>query len=173
MTRWFNGLLALVPALAVAVSGWLGWQLGRAPLALALERQSRVTAQAQADASATYAKALRTAQERGDALTRSLAQRQQEISKLQKDKRDALDSLTTGRLCLDGPALQLLDSAPGLSVADLPAATGGAAATGAAAGAYSSDRDVARWAVDAGAAFEVCRSRLDALIDWNEQAVRP
>lgn len=105
----------------------------------------------------------------GDALTTTLAVRQQTIDQLSKEKRNALQKVTTGRACLGGPALRLLNTAPGLTVADLPPATGSAAAED---GAAASDTNIATWATDVGAQYETCRNRLDALIDWHGDGIK-
>lgn len=108
--------------------------------------------------------ALQEAQLRGDGLSRSLLATQQQIDQLKTEKLHAISQATIGRPCFNGPTLRLLDQAPGLSVSGLPPATSGVAATGE---PVSTDTDIARWAVDAGAQFEVCRARLDALIGWH------
>ena len=120
--------------------------------------------------------ALQAAQARGDALSTGLLTQQAQINQLKLEKHEALTLATTGRPCLGSPALRVLNTAPGIRISGLPPTTSGIVAAGEPLGAaggdstwYSSDTDVARWAVDAGAAFEVCRARLDALIDWNTQ----
>lgn len=112
-------------------------------------------------------RALLDAQTRGDALTRQLAAATRAASRLRKERDDALQTATTGRVCLDAAALRVLDGAPGLAVA-LPTAAGGAAA---ADGAVATDTDVARWALGAGEQYEECRRRLDALIDFHTSEV--
>ena len=108
--------------------------------------------------------ALEEAQFRGDGLSRELFATQQQIDQLKTEKLHALSQATTGRPCLNAPTLRLLDQAPGLSVSGLPPATSG---TAAASEPVSTDTDIAQWAADAGARFEVCRTRLDALIGWH------
>jgi hypothetical protein len=103
------------------------------------------------------------AQTHGDTLTRQLAAATRAASRLRKERDDALQTATTGRVCLDTAALRVLDGAPGLAVA-LPTATSG---TAAADGAVATDTDVARWALGAGDQYEECRRRLDALIDFH------
>jgi len=156
-------LVSLVLALTSGASGiFAGMSYANKACAAAQAKQVQVALQAQ-----------QAAQARGDTLTRSLLQQQTQIDVLKQEAHRALTQATTGRPCLGGAALRVLASAPGISV-DLPAPTGGAAAALATAGAtagdstwYSTDTQVAHWAADAGAAFETCRTRLDALIDWN------
>jgi hypothetical protein len=111
------------------------------------------------------ATALQAAQVRGETLTRDLLARQQQIERLAKEKRDALNRLTTGRPCLSADAVGVLNGPEGAS-AGVPAPTGGAAATG---GGFATDSDVGGWAADARASHDTCRSRLNALIDWHNK----
>lgn len=173
-----NALLYVVPLLAVCLGlaggGWAGWSLGRAPLhtELASARtdmaQLRTThAETARVAALAAAKALQQAQQRGDALTTKLAQRQAQINQLSKDKRDALNRLTTGRACLTGAAVRVLNQPDGPADAGpepVPTPPVGAAAAGA---AFATDADVGQWAIAARAQYSDCRARLAALIDWH------
>lgn len=107
--------------------------------------------------------ALQAEQVRGDALSTGLLHQQTQIDQLKTEKHEALTLVTTGRPCLGSPALRVLNTAPGITVRSLPPATSSAIA---ADGPFATDTDIASWVIDAGAAFEVCRARLDALIDW-------
>lgn len=113
---------------------------------------------------------LQAEQARGDALTTGLLTQQATIDQLTQEAQRAITTQTTGRACFDPAALRVLQRAPGITL--MPAAASGtAAAPGAAASAadnaVASDTAVARWAIDAGAGYEACRLRLDALIDWH------
>lgn len=158
----------LVPVLLLAWGGcgfYLGGQHSDArwqALQVAQERAAR--------------DALQAAQVRGDALSTELLVRTGEIDQLKEESHRAISKATTGRTCLDGAAVRVLQRAPGITT--VPAPTSGAAAAGepvASAGgdggwgadSVSTDTQVATWAVDAASAFEVCRTRLDALIDWH------
>lgn len=106
------------------------------------------------------------AQRRSDALTSDLNTAIRAARELQQGLDDAISRTTDGRACLRGPALRLLDGAPGLRVAGLPPAGGGSA--GADARIAATDTDLGRWAVAAGRQYDECRKRLDALIGWHE-----
>jgi hypothetical protein len=82
-----------------------------------------------------------------------------------KEKKHELPPLTTGRLCLAGPALRLLngDSAPGLRLDRLPETAGQPAAPD---GSFATDTDVGTWILDASEQYEHCRSSRQALIEW-------
>lgn len=133
--------------------------------------------------------ALQAAQARGDALSAGLLVQQVQIDQLNQESHRAITTATTGRTCLDAAALRVLKHAPGITTATVPQAASSAAATlastaraagdgtdfntGASAASdasVSTDTQVATWAVDAAARFEICRTRLDALIAWNESA---
>lgn len=142
--------LALLLALA-AVSYWAGdHNRNNAWLAQQAKQEHAALVQLQA------------AQARGDALSAGLLAQQTRIDALKKESRRALSEATSGRPCLDAAALRVLDAAPGIDV--MPAPAGDAAATDE---RFASDTDIGLWAAEAGAHFETCRARLDALIDWH------
>ena len=146
-----------------------GHGLGRAQLA---ELRTQV-GEDQRLAARAAAQRLQDAQARGDALTQQLASQAQQIETLTKERRDALKNTTSGRACLGSASLRVLNGAPGLRVAGLPEAPGGAVAVDARTATYSSDLDIGQWALDAGAQYERCRQRLDALIDWHRSPSMP
>lgn len=164
-----HSLIGLVISLACAASGYWAGDHNRNNAWLAT--QAKAERQAKEE--------LQAAQARGNALSRTLLQQQEQIIQLKSEKLHALSQATTGRPCLNGPTLRLLDQAPGLDVRGLPPATGRTLATGGAIAApggddpvttdaaYSSDTQTARWIAEAAARFEVCRARLDALIEWH------
>lgn len=156
---FFGGL-----ALVAGGGAGTGWFVGRMPLQLKLAQQTQTYASEKQHAAEQAASILQAAQARGDALSAGLLNQQAQIDQLKKDKLHAVTQVTTGRACLRGDALRLLDGAPGLRVDGLPPATGGALA---ADGAIATDTDITGWAIDSGAQYEVCRTRLNALIDWH------
>jgi hypothetical protein len=168
-------LSALAFAAGLALAGPAAWYVGRLPLQAELADMAATDAKQKFLVAERTAAVLQAASARGDALSTTLAKAQSQIDQLNRSRRDALPKVTTGRTCLDGPALRLLNGAPGLSVSGFAATAGSIAAAGGTvaadpdseAGLISSDQDIAGWAIDAGAAFEVCRTRLDALIDWH------
>lgn len=159
---------------ALAAAGSVVWHTARAPLLVELAQVDRDHARQQLRASEEAITRLQIANARGDELTLTLLKREDQINKLSREKHDAIAKATTGRPCLGGPALRLLNSAAGLNVAGMPSAHSGPVATGAAAAAHSDDQgliatdaDITGWSIDAGAQYEVCRGRLDALIEWH------
>jgi hypothetical protein len=177
VTRW---IALLVAGIALAAAGWLGWSTGRAPLLTQLAQQETAYTREKLRTFEHTAEVLQDASDRGDQLVTVLELRQADINQLAREKRDAIHKATTGRTCFTESALRLLNTAPGLSVRGFTPAVSGAAAAGATAATdtnvsnvVSTDTDIATWAVDAGAQYEVCRARLDALIDWHLQPAPP
>ncbi|WP_180125639.1 hypothetical protein [Rhodoferax sp. BLA1] len=117
--------------------------------------------------------------DRGDALTTALLTSQSQIDQLSQEAHRGIKNETTGRACLGGGALRVLNSAPGLrtqltTTGSTAAAYGPAAASADDAGTqassgdeFATDTQIADWAIDAGAQYEICRIRLDKLIDWH------
>ena len=108
--------------------------------------------------------ALQAATARGDTLSGQLLRQEDQIIQLKTEKLHAIALSTTGRPCLSGATLRLLNQTPGLSVQGLPPATSGVVAANE---PVASDTNIAQWAADAGAQFEVCRARLNTLIEWH------
>lgn len=146
--------VALLAALASAASGY--WAGDR-------NRNNAWLAQ-QAAQVAIERDVLQAAQVRGDLLSAGLLTQAGQIVQLKQESIDAIKQATSGRVCLDAAALRVLDAAPGIAVMPAPASSAAAAD-----GRFASDTDVGTWAAEAGALFETCRARLDALIDWHAQ----
>lgn len=159
------------------VAGWTvnGWRLDHD-----LQAVRQETAEREAERQKRLARALEealAAQRRGDDLAAQVAASDAARIEIGKERDDALRKITTGRPCLDGPVVRLLDGAarvpadPGLR---LSAAAGGAAHAAAAAaadwGATASDTDVALWAWRARDRYDACRERIDALREFYEPA---
>ena len=160
--------------LAVAIGSGGGWVLGRMPLHTELAQLTATHATERATAASAAAQAMAQAHARGDSLSAGLLNQQNNINQLKAEKTHAILQATTGNPCLFEPALRLLNTAPGLTVAGLPSTPASAAAAGGATDAVggvnswaSTDTDISLWAIDTGAAYEVCRARLDALISWH------
>ncbi|MES2948641.1 MAG: hypothetical protein V4858_08865 [Pseudomonadota bacterium] len=161
---------------AMVAAASVGWTVGRAPLLTQLAQQDGAHTREKLRSFERAAEVLQDANDRGDQLITALELRQADINQLAREKRDAITKVTTGRTCLGESALRLLNSAPGLSVSGLAPAVSGTVAAGTAAApdsVVSSDTEVATWIVDAGAQYEVCRTRLNALIDWHLQPAPP
>lgn len=122
---------------------------------------------------------LEAEQRRGDALTTGLLNQQDQINQLTEEAHRGIKTETSGRACLGSGALRVLNTAPGLRT-QLAATSSAAAANGPAAAPaddadnppssgdeYATDTQIADWAITAGAQYEICRTRLDKLIDWH------
>lgn len=167
----------ILAGVVLVAAGSVVWHTARAPLLVDLAQLERDHTREKLKTIERNTELLQAAIDRGDQLLTVLEVRQDQINQLAREKRDALNKVTTGLACLGEPALRLLNSAPGLRVSGLAPAVSGAAAAGAApapdtdivnvSSVVSTDTDIAAWAIDAGAQYEVCRARLDALIDWH------
>ncbi|QDF95179.1 hypothetical protein CJ010_00735 [Azoarcus sp. DD4] len=174
--RWL-ALAALVAA-GAAAGGWIVAQVKNSELAeLRTEQTERVT-----KAERLARERLQAAQARGDELTVRLAAANESAATLQKELDDALSKVTTGRPCLGGAALRVLDRAPGIAAPRMPAPARVAPAADAAhpaapaaqpaardEGDAATDTDVARWALHAAGEYGECTRRLGALIDWHDE----
>lgn len=127
--------------------------------AIKLDQERKVSA-ARADDIET----LKLAKRHADALTLQLQVTESTLTKKQKELHDAIRTQTTGRACLSGSVVSLLNNSGSTDgSAHLPASTSGAAT---ADGAAASDTDVADWAANARTQYDICRARLHALIDF-------
>jgi len=182
--RAFAVWLPLLALLAGAAAGaWGGYTVGRAPLLVDLAQLRESDSEAARVAAIANARRLQAAHERSDVLGGQLAQVLASNSQLSQEKTHALRLAATGRVCLSERALSVLNGSPGLRVAGLdrvPTAQPAAAAAGGATAADSdpptatgaperiaTDEDIGTWSIGAGAQYETCRARLDALIDWH------
>lgn len=149
---------------AVIVAAWLGYHTGAAEAdALRAEYERSLFRAADQASRDLYA-----AQQRGDTLTRELAQRTEQHRQLSEALRhEVAHHVTDQRVCLREPALRLLNHAPGLSV-HLPESAGQPVTAD--AGRVTTDTDLTRWAIDAGERYAECVARLDALIRWHTTA---
>lgn len=152
--------LALAAALAAAgfATGWTanGWRLGT-ELADVHTAHAKAAEQAATDAAAR----LIAATTRGDTLQFRLAEAEALTEKALQETQYALRRVTTGRPCLNGAAVRLLNNAgAGAAGAAVPGAAGEPDGADAAA---ATDTDVALWAAHARRSYDACRGRLDAL----------
>lgn len=110
---------------------------------------------------------LKTETERGEKLSQQLINAESALNQKSQELRHEITRSTRGRACLDARTVRLLNNAGRDAAADdaLPKTAG---APDAAHGAAASDTDVAQWAAEARSQYELCRARLDALINYEE-----
>lgn len=165
MTTWFERWGLTLLALVAAATG-----AALSALVLVPHYQERIATmerdQAQDMATARQADidALKTANAHGNELTSRLQLAESTLTHKDQELKNAIASKTTGRICLSGDVVRLLNqpAAEGRT-AHLPAPTASAPA---ADGAAASDTDVAEWASNARTQYDICRARLNTLIDW-------
>lgn len=181
--------IGLVLVLAALAGGWLNGVFKEreiSALQTALQAVKREHAEQWRIAAERAAADLQAAQARGDALTQELEAANRQAETLRGELDEQITLATQGRACLDAAALRVLDRAPGIAAAParVPAPARRAAAAGGAQPAAdppqpagdaepdarsASDTDLARWALSAGARYDACARRLDALIDWHDK----
>lgn len=178
---------AAAVALGAALGGWAGHALTRNHYMAEIATQKATAERAQRLAVQAALDQVKTARAAGDAAQARLADALATNARLTQERDDAIAHVTTGRACLRGAALRVLNGAPGIRVSRLvPGATAGTAAAyataasdpGAAAervddGPVVTDTGIARWTLTAGAQYEQCRQRLDALIDYSLATTAP
>lgn len=162
-------VLAGVSALAAGGAGYvLGHRLAKADGDAAVAKLQRDHANRETKAAEAALARLQDAQARGDALEARLAAEETNRQTQAQEHAREIKRLTTGRPCLNAGTVRLLNEpAIGLRTSALPAPASGAAAEGAPA---ASDTDVAGWIDNARHQYDACRNRLDALIDWHQEA---
>lgn len=170
---WLMRLATLGTLTGLALGGVAGWQLADALGAKRLAQCEHARADERAKAATAAARRLQAAQAAADTAVRQEAARRHAAEHQTRETQRALYRLTTGRPCLSGPAVGLLNAAPGIAPERLPQPAGGPAHPPAAAAAHpgqpgASDRDVAGWIADAAGQYDACRGRIDALRAWSE-----
>ncbi|MBB5204436.1 hypothetical protein HNQ51_001750 [Inhella inkyongensis] len=176
---------ALLIAVAVALLGGLlmggscgrgqGYRAGLAEQAPRIEALQRELSQTRAEhaeaarlAAVEQARRLAAAHAHGERLSAELRHLEHQQRQQAKERSDAMVHFTRGSPCLGDDALRLLDGAPGLRVARVPAPAQAAAGADAPTATAASDRDLAGWALDVGQQYEACRQRIDALRAWHD-----
>lgn len=165
--RWVDILIVIVFALLCIGAGWTaqGWRKDRDIAELKQTHADRDRLAADANA-----QRLATAQARGDQLTLELVGYRETLSIFAQEKTREIDRLATGRRCLDGGLVGVLNRTPAAQrgglvsqAAGLSVRTDGAAAAGADDGQYATDRDVSGWINLARTRYDTCRANLDAI----------
>jgi hypothetical protein len=142
-----------------------------AVLEASIARERQASAETHAAATSDALARLQAAQLKGDALAAQVAAAETARLQLAQEKDREIARLTTGRACLDGSVVRLLNRDQGSGIRDqLPAPTGFAFGTDSAAAAdtadFASDTDIALWARHARDQHDACRERISALRTW-------
>lgn len=167
---WVDALIVATLVTLIFGAGWVanGWRKDAeiSRLKTAWSDQSRRAAEKN---TAELADAIT----RGDDLTTQLNAWQLTLTTFAEEKNREIDRLSTGRRCLDGALVRVLNTGPGQQLrGDVSTATGGAVRPDGSAGAdtddrwYSTDRDIAVWINRCQSGYDTCRARLDKLNDY-------
>ncbi|MFZ6747441.1 hypothetical protein [Undibacterium sp. Ren11W] len=162
--------LALGILLGCFVTGWFN----AGELAIAKGDNATLKAEHKEQVAQTATAALKrivTANERADSLQIALDQTEKDLITSKLEKQHAIKMSTTGRACLNNATVRLLnDQAAGSPAATLPTPASKPVEADA---AIATDTDVAQWINEAKAQYNVCRARLDTLIDWHFPITSP
>ena len=155
-------VIVAVFSVLIFAAGWAveGWrkdaEIDRIELAHANQR---------ADDARAAAEEITAATKRGNELAARAAAAEATRDTALEETRNALRKVTTGKPCLSGAAVRLLNESGGLKAADLPTPPGQPAGADA---AFATDTDIALWAAHARRSFDTCRGRVDALREFFE-----
>lgn len=156
-------VIVAVFAVLIFAAGWAveGWrkdaEIDRIKLAQANDR---------ADAERATAAVITAALERYNELEARVAAAESTRDIALQETQDALRKITTGKPCLSGAAVRLLNQSNGIKPPDLPAAPGQPAGADA---AFATDTDVALWAAHARRSYDTCRGRIDAVREFFQE----
>ena len=131
----------------------------------AAEYQQQVKLE-RAETEKAHLKQLADAAAVNDRLTASLLNKENELAQLSKEKSDEIAHLTTGRRCLDGRAVRVLNRPKPASKPQIPETSAGPVPED---GAFATDTDVGQWIVTAQEQYERCRTRIDAIATFYEE----
>ncbi|MDO8939411.1 MAG: hypothetical protein Q7U98_09635 [Methylicorpusculum sp.] len=99
---------------------------------------------------------------RADALSAQLSTTETQLQTRTQEVQRAISQVTTGKRCLDSAAVRLLNRAPRVDSA-VPETTAPSVTE---SGAIATDTDVAGWIGGAQYQYDLCRARLNTLIDF-------
>ena len=162
-------VIALIAALIFA-AGWLteGWRKDAE-----IARINETVAEEKQKAAEANAVALADAATLNDELTRQLNGWANTLTAFAEEKQSEIDKLVTGRPCLSGDVVRVLNrTLDKQQPRPLPQAGGlvlrpdAPAAAGADDGRYATDADVAGWIGQCQRSYDTCRGRLDAIADF-------
>ncbi|NTZ82373.1 hypothetical protein FCJ61_04905 [Burkholderia metallica] len=157
-------------AVSIAGSAAVAWQCTSSHYEAVIADMKTDQAAAAQRAETSARKHLEAEQKRGDILSTKLAQTETALNQKTLEASRALARLTTGRTCLDGRVVRVLNGTDTNSAADDVRAT--ASTPDAANEPAATDTDVAGWINHAKGEYETCRARLGALIDFEEGRAR-
>lgn len=157
-------LIVGVFAVLLFAAGWAveGWRKDAE-----IDRIERAHAEQRARDAEVAAEEITAATKRGNELAARAAAAEATRDTALEETRNALRKVTTGKPCLSGAAVRLLNESGGLKAAAAAVPSGEPAREDAAA---ATDTDVAQWAAFAIRSYDTCRGRLDAIADFYKEA---
>lgn len=154
-------LLIIGIAVLCFAGGWTvqGWRMEGQIEGLKSERQAEIS-RARQEAISQY----QALQQRSQKVAARVAAEEEANNSKTEEKAREIVRVTTGRPCLGGAVVRVLNQPIGL---DTKAAT--ASAPGSTDAAFASDTDVALWIGQCQRAYDTCRGRIDAIREIDEQ----
>jgi len=157
-------ILLIICVLVFVMGAGLSWVYSANHYEAQISRINEAYAQAQSKADLAALERLQKAQALGDQLSGELSKTEAKLHKKEKELSNEIARNADGIVCLNSRLVGLLN-APQTGAGHLPQS---AISLDAAHGAIATDTDVAGWINSAQKQYEVCRVRLNALIDFNE-----
>lgn len=154
--------LIIVALVSFFAGSGAGWYVTDAALDKQIARMEADHANEKTAAEKVYRERFIAVQALGDTLSGRLAQTEAHLTQKTKELSHALSKVTTGRACLNGAAVRLLNNVDTGSGALLQATVSPVTEDA----AVATDTDVAGWIGSAKGQYETCRARLGALIDF-------
>ncbi len=154
--------LALLVAFGAAcfAGGWAveGWRMGARIAGVEASQAKRDQGVAEANLAQVVA-----GEVRGDALVERVAHEETQRDEINQEKSRAIRPFVTGRPCLAGAAVRLLNLPDGIQPGAVSQAAGESVPADAGA---ATDSDVAAWIGQCSRGYETCRGRLQAIHDF-------
>jgi len=157
--------LIVVALISFLTGSGVGWYVADAVSGRQIAQMEADYTKERATATKMALDQLTAAQALGDTLSDRLAQTESNLTQKTKELSNALSKVTTGRTCLNGAAVRLLNNT-GANDSAVSQATGSSVAVDA---AVATDTDIADWIGSAKGQYETCRARLGVLIDFETQ----
>lgn len=157
-------MVLIIDVLIFALGVGLAWNYSANHYEAQISRINEAHAQNQSKADRAALERLQKAQALGDQLSGELSKTEAKLHKKEKELFDEIARNADGIVCLNSRLVGLLNASQ-TGAGHMPQS---ALALDAAHGAIATDTDVAGWINSAQKQYEVCRGRLNALIDFNE-----
>ena len=153
----------VIVAVFAALIFFAGWQVEGWRKDAEIERLERLHSDQRARDAEAANDEITAAVKRGNELAARVSAAESTRDIALQETQDALRKVTTGKPCLSGAAVRLLNQSPGIRAATAPVPPADPARADA---AFATDSDVGQWAASAIRHYDTCRGRLAAIADF-------